>query len=101
MTFSNDNQIWSDPEHYTNNKIWTLSPGEGIKTVYVTFSDAAGNWMIEPVQDQIFYEASQSACDDLQKLQPASVTVSSQFLPFYSKDNAVDGNPATAWSTLL
>ena len=101
MTFSNDNQEWSDPEPYTTAKLWTLSPGQGTKTVYVKFRDAAGNWMTTPAQDQIIYEASENACDQPEKLMARAPSASSQLLPFFSKENAVDGNPSTTWSTLL
>lgn len=101
MTFSNDNAEWSDPEFFANTKTWALSPGEGIKTVYVKFRDATGNWMTEPAQDQISYEESQQACDDPQILQPVSITASSEFLPaFFSKEKLIDGDPRTFWSTI-
>jgi hypothetical protein len=101
MTFSNDNQEWSDPEPYTTGKLWSLSPNQGIKTVYVKFGDAAGNWMMTPAEDQIIFEESENACDAPQRLLPNATAVSSQLLPFYSKDNAVDGNPSTSWSTFF
>ncbi|MDD5428580.1 MAG: glucoamylase family protein [Candidatus Omnitrophica bacterium] len=44
MKFSDDNTAWSDPETYNKIKSWTLTPGDGAKTVYVKFSDNAGNW---------------------------------------------------------
>ncbi|MCX5695018.1 MAG: hypothetical protein NT014_07895 [Candidatus Omnitrophica bacterium] len=44
MQFSNDNTTWSTPEAYTTSKNWTLSSGDGTKTVYAKFKDAAGNW---------------------------------------------------------
>ncbi len=59
MTFSNDNQAWSDPEPYARTKMWILSPGEGTKTVYAKFGDGAGNWITDTVQDQIIYEESE------------------------------------------
>jgi len=62
MIISNNNKDWSDPEPYKTTKMWTLSSGEGEKTVYVKFRDAAGNWMENPVDDQIKYE-EQTACD--------------------------------------
>ena len=99
MTFSNDNQEWSDPEPYTVIKMWTLTPDKGDKTVYVKFRDAAGNWMTEPAKDQIRFEESEEICDDPYKLQPAYVAASSEFLPFREKDKAVDGNYLTFWST--
>jgi hypothetical protein len=101
MSFSNDAITWSDPEPYTTAKLWTLTPGEGTKTVYAQFRDAAGNWMIAPAQDHIIYEASENACEEPEKLRPIATTASSQFLPLFSKDNAVDGKLSTTWSTLF
>jgi len=43
MQFSNDNLSWSEWESYTNTRSWTLLLGDGEKTVYVRFKDAAGN----------------------------------------------------------
>jgi len=101
MSFSNDNQMWSVAESYNTAKIWNLSPGEGIKTVYVKFRDVAGNWMREAAQDQIRYgEDSQNTCDDSHKLKPVLVTASSAFLPpFFAKEKVIDGDPNTLWST--
>ena len=44
MKFGNDGTTWTDPEPYATARAWTLSPGEGAKTVYAMFQDAAGNW---------------------------------------------------------
>ncbi|MFA5272040.1 MAG: SpvB/TcaC N-terminal domain-containing protein [Candidatus Omnitrophota bacterium] len=44
MQFSNDNTVWSASQSYTTTKSWALASGEGTKTVYVKFKDAAGNW---------------------------------------------------------
>ena len=95
MIISNDNKDWSDPEPYKTTKMWILSSGQGEKTVYVKFRNAAGNWMGNPVDDQITYE-EQNACDDPYKIQPVSVTASSEL---FSKSNVIDGNPLTVWST--
>ncbi|KKT93430.1 MAG: S-layer domain protein, partial [Parcubacteria group bacterium GW2011_GWC1_45_14] len=44
MRFSNDNSIWSDWEGYAATKeSWTLSSGDGSKTVYVELRDGAQN----------------------------------------------------------
>jgi hypothetical protein len=43
MSFSNDGVTFSAPEPYQTTKGWTLSPGDGEKTVYVKFFDGAGN----------------------------------------------------------
>ena len=45
MQFSNDGVNWSDPEPYAATKAWTLTTGEGVKTVFVRFCDSTGNWM--------------------------------------------------------
>ena len=95
MTISNDNKDWSDPESYKTTKFWTLSPEEGEKTVYAKFRDATGNWMANPVSDQITYEEPE-ACNEPHKLHPVSVTASSEL---FSKSNAIDGDPLTVWST--
>ncbi|HUJ17087.1 MAG TPA: chitobiase/beta-hexosaminidase C-terminal domain-containing protein [Nitrospirota bacterium] len=44
MRFSNDGSTWSDPEPYAATRNWTLSAGDGVKTMYAMFQDAAGNW---------------------------------------------------------
>lgn len=45
MQFSNDDAAWSAPESYAPAKAWTLATGaDGPRTVYVRFSDVAGNW---------------------------------------------------------
>ena len=54
MSISNDNSTWSTPEAITTTKAWTLSTGGGTKTVYVKFTDKAGNSVV--VSDTILYE---------------------------------------------
>jgi hypothetical protein len=95
MIISNDNENWSDPEFYKTTKMWILLSDPGEKTVYVKFRDAAGNWMGNAVNDRITYEELE-ACNEPYKLQPVSVTASSEF---FSKSNVIDGNPLTVWST--
>ncbi|MDW0115343.1 S-layer homology domain-containing protein [Sporosarcina thermotolerans] len=46
MQFSNDREIWSGVEHFSNSKQWTLADGDGQKTVYMRLIDAAGNEVI-------------------------------------------------------
>jgi YD repeat-containing protein len=60
MQFSNDNITYSTPEPFASTKVWTLSPGDGIKTVYIKFRDAAGNWS-NPFIDTITACSSSSA----------------------------------------
>ena len=44
MQLSNDNIAWSTSEVFATSRAWTLTTGEGIKTVYVKFKDNAGEW---------------------------------------------------------
>jgi len=44
MQFSSDNVNWSAPEPYSTQAMWTLSAGDGLKTVYVKFMDNLGFW---------------------------------------------------------
>lgn len=44
MKFSNDNFTYTSPEPYATTRPWSLTPGNGTKTVYARFADAAGNW---------------------------------------------------------
>jgi PKD repeat protein len=43
MRLSNDGTTWSALEPYATNRAWTLSAGDGAKTVHVQFADAATN----------------------------------------------------------
>jgi uncharacterized repeat protein (TIGR02543 family) len=43
MQFSNDGKDYSELQDYNKTKGWTLSAGEGKKTVYVKFQDKVGN----------------------------------------------------------
>ena len=57
MRFSNDGTVWSDWETYAGSKSWTLSNGDGLKTVYVQFKDEAGNVSV-PVPSPITLDRS-------------------------------------------
>jgi len=46
MQFSNDNKTWSNLESFSITKAWTLSAGDGTKTVDARFKDNAGNLSI-------------------------------------------------------
>jgi hypothetical protein len=43
MRFSNDGVNYTTDETFTTSTSWTLAAGDGAKTVYVRFSDSAGN----------------------------------------------------------
>jgi LPXTG-motif cell wall-anchored protein len=56
MRFSNDNSTWSSWETYASTKAWTLTPGDGVKTVYAQLKDSTGN--ISNVNASITYKDS-------------------------------------------
>jgi hypothetical protein len=53
MQFSDDNATWSGWEAAAATKAWTLPSGDGVKTVYVQFRDAAGNVSAAEISDTI------------------------------------------------
>jgi hypothetical protein len=60
MQFSNDNSNWSTPESFATTKAWTLTSGDGTKTVSAKFKDNAGNWSIA-YSDSIVLDTVQPA----------------------------------------
>ena len=57
MQLSNDNITYASPRSYSTSIIWTLTAGDGTKTVYVKYKDAAGNWSVA-YSDSIILETS-------------------------------------------
>lgn len=43
MSFSNSGAVWSDWEPFAAFRNWTITSGDGLKTVYVRFMDGAGH----------------------------------------------------------
>lgn len=60
MRFSNDGSTWSNWDSYTATAQWVLSTGDGSKTVYVQFQDAATN-IGGPFTDSIILDATPPA----------------------------------------
>ena len=56
MRFSNNGSSWSEWESYNTSKPWTLSTGDGTKTVYVQYKDNAGN--VDTYTDTIILDTS-------------------------------------------
>ncbi|MBI3609850.1 MAG: FG-GAP repeat protein [Nitrospirae bacterium] len=57
MQFSNDNVTFTTLEPYAASKAWTLASGDGLKTVYVRYADAAGN-LSPSVSDTIILDTT-------------------------------------------
>ncbi len=58
MQFCNANGTWSGWQAYAAAANWTLSEGDGDKTVYVRFKDAAGNITTETIEDEIILDTT-------------------------------------------
>ncbi len=52
MRFSNTGTNWTDWEAFATSKTWTLTSGDGVKTVFVEFKDGLGN-VSAPFSDMI------------------------------------------------
>ncbi|HEY5541121.1 MAG TPA: hypothetical protein VIL41_06690, partial [Coriobacteriia bacterium] len=53
MRFSNDGSTWSSWQAYSTTASWTLTSGDGTKTVYAQFKDNAGNASSATISDTI------------------------------------------------
>ncbi len=53
MKISNDGVTWSGEAPFAASQSWVLTEGDGVKTVYVNFKDASGNWMSTAARDTI------------------------------------------------
>ncbi len=63
MTLSNDGRTWSPPTPYRTSMKWGFkvyggNESEEVKTVYVKFMDAIGNWTPQPATDTITLDAT-------------------------------------------
>ncbi len=56
MQFSNDNSTWSALGSYATTTTWTLSTGDGTKTVYARYKDSAGNTSNTMIQGDIILD---------------------------------------------
>jgi hypothetical protein len=63
VRYSNDNLTWTDWGAPEDTKIWTLSPGDGLKTVYYQVQDRAGN--VSTFWDDIVLDTTPDAIADL------------------------------------
>lgn len=58
MQFSNDASTWSVWETVAASASWTLSAGDGTKTVYAHYKDAAGNDSTDTISDTIILDST-------------------------------------------
>ncbi|AKQ46183.1 hypothetical protein TH63_12015 [Rufibacter radiotolerans] len=61
MRFSNDKITWSAYEPVATSKTWTLTAGQGTKTVYMQVKDAEGDETTHTISDEIVFDATAPA----------------------------------------
>src|SRR6185369_9404702 len=61
MSFSNNGITYTTPENYAVSKSWTLSAGDGVKTVFVRFHNTGNSLTYDPVTAQIVLDTAPPA----------------------------------------
>ncbi|HVR62907.1 MAG TPA: LamG-like jellyroll fold domain-containing protein [Polyangia bacterium] len=113
MRLSNDGVTFGAPVAYATNAAWTLTSGDGPKTVYVQFKDTAGNWsgsfsdtiMLDTVPPELSAVTATSLTASSATItwvtsQPATSTVNEGTTTSYGTDASSSGL-ATSHSVLL
>jgi hypothetical protein len=98
MRFSNTGTSYSTPEAYATSKSWTLTTGQGTKTVFVQFQDALGNWS-GGFTDTIVLD---STAPSISAVQATTITGSSAVIKWTTDEPAtsrVEYGPTTAYGS--
>ncbi len=105
MAFSNDGTTWSTPVAYATTYAYTLPTGDGAKTVYVRFTDVAGN-VSAVVSDAISLDSTAPAGGSVTIDGGAAYTTDTDVALTLSATDAGSGvstmafsNDGTTWST--
>lgn len=100
MRFSNNGTTWSAAEAFQATKSWTLSTGNGQKTVWARFADALGNWTTEPITATTLFDSSdgtQLKIFDVRVRQITGTTATVTWQTTVPADSQVDYGPTTAY----
>ena len=105
MQFSNDGSDWTTSESYATTKSWSLTLGDGSKTVYAKFKDNAGNWSPPFTATIVFDTDLPTGSFEINNGQ-ASTASTSVILNISATDaNGISGmrfsNDGTTWSSTL
>ena len=107
MQFSNDGTNFTAEEPYATSKAWTVTSGDGIKTVYVKFRDgsAGGGFLFSPVTAQITLNTvapitTASPIPGIYGIPPIVVTLSSNEIGkiYYTTDGTVPTVNSTVYT---
>ena len=87
MRLSNDNYSWTSAENYKTYKSWTLSSGDGTKTVYAKFCDSKGNWMKSGTSDSITLDVSKPSKPTVTDSGSSATSTSSLYASWSASDS--------------
>ena len=87
MRLSNDNYSWTSAENYKSYKSWTLSSGDGTKTVYAKFCDSKGNWMKSGTSDSITLDVSKPSKPTVTDSGSSATSTSSLYASWSASDS--------------
>ena len=108
MQFSNDGAVWSNEEAYATTKSWTLTTGDGLKTVYARFRDnalPAPGFQYTPVTAQITLDttapiSSASPAAGMYSFAPlVTLTSNEPGKIYYTTDGSAPTNLSTVYTT--
>jgi hypothetical protein len=106
MQLSNDATTWTVPEAFGSPRIWSLAPGDGLKQVFVKYSDNAGNWS-SAIASAIILDttpptvAASPAGGTFAVPQNVRLTANEPAAIYYTTDGTVPTVASTAYSSPL
>ncbi|MDW7725596.1 MAG: PGF-pre-PGF domain-containing protein [Candidatus Methanoperedens sp.] len=86
MKFSNDNTNWTDWEPFKSSRSWTLTTGDGVKTVFFSVSDDEINYQNRGAFDSIKLDTTPPAVSDIS----VTPTIQEQYQPVEIKAKISD-----------
>ena len=98
MRFSNDGTSFSAAEAYATSKSWALTSGDGTKTVYVQYQDAAGNWSTAAT-DSIVLDTTAPSTSAITATVVTSSSVTITWTTNEPSTSQVDYGPTTSYGS--
>ena len=98
MRFSNDGTTFSAAEAYATSKSWALTSGDGTKTVYVQYQDAAGNWSTAAT-DSIVLDTTAPSTSAITATVVTSSSVTITWTTNEPSTSLVDYGPTTSYGS--
>jgi hypothetical protein len=96
MRFSSTGTSYSSPQAYNTIQSWTLSSGDGVKTVYVQFQDARGNWS-QAFTDMITYDSTKPTQSSIGVTARTDVSATITWVTNEPASSQVEYGPTTSY----